>query len=251
MKWRVPKKSSLTETSVPNEPLPRAVITGASAGIGRAIAAHLLATGWQVAGLDRSARTLDHPAYDHHRIDLGDAPAVQVLAAALPARALVHAAGFMHTGRLDELDLAAGQSMWQLHVQAASALAQAWLPHLQAAGRSGAGGRVVFIGSRVSQGFPGRGQYAAAKAALVAMARSWAAEWAGQGITFNVVSPAATATGLLDAASRASSPPKMPPMGRLIQPEEVAALVAYLLSPPAAPLTGQEITLCGGSSLAQ
>ena len=233
------------------EHLPRAVVTGASAGIGRAIAAQLLDGGWQVAGLDRSAGTLNHPAYAHHLIDLGDDAAIQTLANTLPAQALVHAAGFMHTARLDALDLPAGQAMWQLHVQAAAALAQAWLPHLREAGRNGRGGRVVFIGSRISQGFPGRGQYAAVKAALVAMARSWAAEWASEGITFNVVSPAATATGLLDAAARASSPPKLPPMGRLIQPEEVAALVTYLLSPPAAPLTGQELTLCGGSSLAQ
>lgn len=77
------------------------------------------------------------------------------------------------------------------------------------------------------------------------MARSWAAEWAGQGITFNVVSPAATATGLLGAASRASSPPKTPPMGRLIQPEEVAALVAYLLSPPAAPSPARRLPFAG------
>lgn len=238
-----------------NEPLPQAVVTGASAGIGRAIAAHLLATGWQVAGLDRNPATLDHPTYHHHLIDLGDQAAIERLARQVPAQALVHAAGFMHAAGLEALDLDAGQAMWQLHVQAATALAQAWLAHLQEAGRTGAqtgaGGRVVFIGSRISQGFPGRGQYAAVKAALVAMARSWAAEWASQGITFNVVSPAATATAMMDAASRASSPPKLPPMGRLIQPEEVAALVAYLLSPAAAAMTGQELTLCGGASLAQ
>ncbi len=238
------------ETSGLNKAAPRAVVTGASAGIGHAIVTHLLESGWQVAGLDRSAAGIEHPAYKHHRIDLLDTQAVNALAPELAAQALVHAAGFMHTGRLGELKPDEGMAMWQLHVQTAAVLAQAWLGHLQQAARAGAGGRVVLIGSRVSQGFPGRSQYAAAKAALVAMARSWAAEWASQGITFNVVSPAATATAMLQAATRTNSPPQLPPLGRLIAPEEVAALVGYLLSPAAAPLTGQEIALCGGASLA-
>jgi NAD(P)-dependent dehydrogenase (short-subunit alcohol dehydrogenase family) len=55
-----------------------------------------------------------------------------------------------------------------------------------------------------------------------------------------VVSPAAATAMAADPA---------PPMGRLIRADEVAALVAYLLSPPAAPITGQEIRICGGSSL--
>lgn len=234
-----------------NESPRRVVVTGASAGIGRAIASQLLNTGWQVIGLDRSAASLPHPAYIHELIDLLDGAAVDDLAARTPAQALVHAAGFMHTAGLGDLDLDAGQAMWHLHVQAASALAQAWLPHLLQAGHNDGGGRVVLIGSRISQGFPGRSQYAAAKAALVALARSWAAEWASQGITFNVVSPAATATAMLQASTRSDSPPRLPPIGRMIQPEEVAALVAYLLSPAAAALTGQEIMLCGGASLAQ
>ena len=112
-------------------------------------------------------------------------------------------------------------------------------------------GRVVLIGSRVAAGKAGRSQYAATKAALIALARSWAAEVAPRGVTVNVVSPAATATAMLDDPKRASEAPVLPPIGRLIQPEEVAALVSFLLSTHAAAITGQDIQICGGSSLAR
>ena len=54
---------------------------------------------------------------------------------------------------------------------------------------------------------------------------------------------------MLHDPGRASSPPRLPPIGRLIEPLEVAALVAYLLGPHAGAITGQELTLCGGASL--
>jgi NAD(P)-dependent dehydrogenase (short-subunit alcohol dehydrogenase family) len=54
---------------------------------------------------------------------------------------------------------------------------------------------------------------------------------------------------MLDDPNRASVTPKLPPIGRLIQPEEIAALVSFLLSPAAAAITGQDIQICGGSSL--
>lgn len=112
-----------------------------------------------------------------------------------------------------------------------------------------AGGRLIAIGSRTSRGAAGRSQYVATKAALVGMVRSWAAELAPRGITANVVAPGATQTPMLSAPGRQTSPPKMPPMGRLIASEEVAAMVNYLLSAEAAPITGQELVLCGGASL--
>jgi NAD(P)-dependent dehydrogenase (short-subunit alcohol dehydrogenase family) len=69
------------------------------------------------------------------------------------------------------------------------------------------------------------------------------------GVTVNVVSPAATQTSMLEDPARAGSAPRLPPIGRLIQPQEIASLVGYLLSPPAAAITGQDIQVCGGASL--
>jgi NAD(P)-dependent dehydrogenase (short-subunit alcohol dehydrogenase family) len=135
--------------------------------------------------------------------------------------------------------------MWQLHVDALMRMADVLVPRMKQAGR----GRVVLVGSRVARGMAERSQYAATKAALVALARSWAAEVVANGVTVNVVSPAATATAMLDDPARKTAAPRVPPIGRLIQPQEIAALVAYLLSPDAAAITGQEIQICGGASL--
>lgn len=224
-----------------------AVVTGASSGIGRTIAEHLLAQGWQVLGLDRSPPAIEHPQFESVVADLGDAADIAALRARLSgAHALVHAAGLLRVGKLGSLDLAAGELMWRVHVQAAVALAEAIVPAMVTRGT----GRVVLIGSRVAHGMPGRSQYAATKAALIALARSWAAEVAASGVTVNVVSPAATETAMVRDTARAASAPRLPPIGRLIQPSEIAATVAFLLSPEAAAITGQELTVCGGSSLA-
>ena len=229
-------------------PLAHAVVTGSSSGIGRAIAESLLAAGWQVSGLDVAQPAIVQAGFTPVPVDLADGADIARAAARLPAvDALVHAAGVLRVGPLGQLDHAGGELMWRLHVDAATRLADAIVPAMAARGQ----GRVVFIGSRVAQGMPGRGQYAATKAALIALARSWAAEVAGQGVTVNVVSPAATATGMLNDPARAGSAPRLPPIGRLIEPGEIAALVGYLLSPSAAAITGQDIAICGGSSLSR
>lgn len=222
---------------------PHALVTGASSGIGAAIVERLLQDGWRVTGISRRPATFDHPAFEHLSLDLADVETIAAAVADLAPSALVHAAGLLKVAPLGSLDHDDGAAMWRLHVDVAERLANALAPRLPQ------GGRIIFIGSRTASGAAGRGQYAATKAALVALARSWASELAPRGITVNVVAPAATETPMLTDPTRATVAPKLPPIGRFIQPEEVAAAVAFLLSGEAAAITGQQLVICGGSSL--
>ncbi|HSV34518.1 MAG TPA: SDR family oxidoreductase [Ramlibacter sp.] len=224
----------------------RAVVTGSSSGIGLAVAQALLSQGWHVLGFDIAPPRAEHANFSPVRVDLCDGDAAEAAARdAGSVHALVHAAGVLRVGPLEALHPADGELMWRLHVAAITRIAGVLVPAMALA----RDGRVVLIGSRVARGIAGRSQYAATKAALVSLARSWAAEVVASGVTVNVVSPAATQTAMLDDPARRATPPKLPPLGRLIQPGEIASLVAYLLSPAAAAITGQEIQICGGASL--
>lgn len=228
-------------------PQQRALVTGSSSGIGLAIVRRLLANGWQVVGIDIAPTEFEHPCFVHHTADLRD-PAATATAtrAAGTLQALVHAAGVLRVAPLGAMRPEDASLMWQLHVEAISRIANIVLPAMQLQGS----GRMVMIGSRVAHGMAGRSQYAATKAALISLARSWGAETVASGVTVNVVSPAATETAMLTDPVRTKVPPKLPPLGRLIQPQEIAALVAFLLSADAAAITGQDIQICGGASLA-
>ena len=102
---------------------------------------------------------------------------------------------------------------------------------------------------RIVQADMARSQYAATKAAMIGMTRSWAAELMPRRITVNVLAPGPTDTPFLHHPSRALTPPKVPPLGRFVQVEEVAALAAFLLGPHGGAMTGQNLVMCAGASL--
>ncbi|GAB7071327.1 SDR family oxidoreductase [Mycobacterium hodleri] len=221
-----------------------AVVTGASSGIGAAVVTRLLTEGWHVIGMSRRAAHFDHDRFTWLEVDLDDFARLGAQARELGAvDAVVHAAGVQHSAPLGDLDSERGLQMWRVHVGAAEVLVNALAPRL----RDGA--RVVLVGSRTMTGNAGKSQYVATKSALTGMARSWAAELVDRRITVNVVAPGPTDTPMLADPGRAHTPPKLPPLGRFIQPDEVAGLVGFLLGPDGRNVTGQAIVQCAGASL--
>jgi NAD(P)-dependent dehydrogenase (short-subunit alcohol dehydrogenase family) len=222
---------------------PRALVTGCSSGIGAAVVDRLLAGNWEVIGVSRStpppragARWLS--------ADLTDVAAVPaVLADVGHLDAVVHAAGVQRSARLGSLSAADGALMWRLHVDAATAVVDAVIDRVRD------GGRIVVMGSRTATGVAGKSQYAATKAALLGLTRSWAMELAGRRVTVNVVAPGPTDTPMLTDPGREATPPQPPPLGRFVRPAEVAALTAFLLGPEGGMITGQQLVMCGGASL--
>lgn len=221
-----------------------ALVTGCSSGIGETICLTLLAQGWKVTGLARRETHFPHARFTGIALDITDTAKLAAILEKMPCPdAVIHAAGMMKAAPLGELDPQASEALWKLHIGVAEILADRLVDKMPD------GGRIVLLGSRTSSGVAGRSQYVATKSAMTGMARSWAAELAPRGITVNIVAPGATQTPMLDNPRRQSSPPKLPPIGRFIQPQEVADLVCYLLSPSAAAITGQQLIICGGASL--
>lgn len=226
---------------------PVAVISGASSGIGEATARRFRSDGWHVLGVDIKHPGDDSPCHGSVIADLATIEGIEAAETALRdcrATAFVHAAGVMRADD-EATDADAGRGLWCLHVGAAARLSRALIAEMPE-GR----GRVVLVSSRAAQGRAGRGYYAASKAALDGLARSLALEHVSRGITINVVAPAATDTPQLRDPARSSASVRPLPIGRVIGPGEVAAVIAFLASAEAGAITGQTIYQCGGASLA-
>jgi NAD(P)-dependent dehydrogenase (short-subunit alcohol dehydrogenase family) len=221
-----------------------AVITGASSGIGAATVRRLLCDGWHVTGMSRRDPQIDDARFSWTSIDLGDLDELRSRASEIGAvNAVVHAAGLQRSAPLGALKVEDGLDMWRIHVAAAEVLVDALADRIRD------GGRVVLVGSRTMTGNAGKSQYATTKSALTGMARSWAAELVDRSITANVVAPGPTDTPMLADPARRSTPVKLPPMGRLIDPDEVAVLIGFLVGPHGRSITGQAIVQCAGASL--
>ena len=221
-----------------------ALVTGVSSGIGHAVADRLLGLGWRVVGVSRRRPDLPEPGCRWISADLSDpgAPA-EIAARAGRLDAVVHAAGLQFSAPLGRLDHDHGELRWRLHIDAPTRLINALVGGLPD------GSRIVLIGSRTAAGVAGKSQYAATKSALTGLARSWAIELAPRRITVNVVAPGPTATAMLADPNRAATPPRLPALGRFVEPVEVAGLTAFLLGDEGGSITGQHLVICGGASL--
>lgn len=163
---------------------------------------------------------------------------------------LINNAGVTITGAVTELD--AEQVMAGLRINQLGPLLG--LKHVVPALRRNGGGSIVNIGSEAGvRGTPGASAYSGSKAAIAAMTRSAAAELAGEGIRVNAVIPGIIDTPMIERAAGAGAAAKMGglvPLGRVGQPEDVAAAVVFLLSKQASFITGAELVVDGGRTVA-
>jgi NAD(P)-dependent dehydrogenase (short-subunit alcohol dehydrogenase family) len=247
-----------------------AVVTGAASGIGADSCRDMLANGWTVHGLDRSAEGLEEVArasqaapgrFIAHACDVSDADQVARAFAAVAADspavdALVCSAGIFRTGPLMAMQEADFDALFAINTKGAWLAARAALPLLTQAASPDAPARIVFVASIAAlRPKVGGGAYAASKAALTHMARVLAVELAGQGILVNAVAPSTVDTPMTrklaaDAGHNGYSVSGVSPIGRVAQPADVTNVIRFLLSAEASYVTGAILPIDGGTSAA-
>lgn len=232
---------------------PVSVITGASKGIGFALAQLLHGEGHKVIGLARS-KPAEFPG-EFIEVDLADTAHTQKTADHIAQshghiHHLINNVGLVKPAKLGEVTLADFDAVMNLNLKPALILTQAFLPVM----KQQRYGRIVNISSLVTLGIVERTSYAAAKSALISFTRSWALELASDGITVNAVAPGPTETELFRKNNPAGSAGEARylsavPMARLAKPEEIAAAIAFFLHPASGIITGQTLHADGGASI--
>ncbi|WP_374568839.1 SDR family NAD(P)-dependent oxidoreductase [Ideonella sp.] len=243
-----------------------AFITGASRGIGAAIARALAQDGWTLTLTGREAPAALAAELGAFAVAMDQTDAGSVAAAFEAARAaqgplvaLVNNAGAVETAPFAKTSPAQWQRMLDVNLTGPFLCCQAALPDLKAAG---AEGRIVNIASTAAlKGYAYVSAYVAAKHGLLGLTRTLALELAKDGVTVNAVCPGYTETDIVrdgiakvvaktgrsEAEARAGFT-QANPQGRLVQPDEVAATVRWLCSAGAGAVNGQAIAVCGGET---
>jgi NAD(P)-dependent dehydrogenase (short-subunit alcohol dehydrogenase family) len=238
-----------------------AIVVGAGSGIGRAAAEFLAGEGVAVGCLDRdgaaaaeTARRIEGSGAKSIAVtgDVTDertiAPAIDRIVAALGSlEALVNCAGI--TGKTNvkghEVDLADFDAVYRINLRGALVVAQAVLPRMLAQNY----GRILHVASIAGkEGNAGMAAYSASKAGLIGLVKSMAKDYAETGVTINALAPAVIQTPLVDALPQATidyMTAKIP-MRRCGTLEEVAAMIAWIVSPACSFTTGFTFDLSGG-----
>ncbi|HBP28952.1 MAG: SDR family NAD(P)-dependent oxidoreductase [Advenella sp.] len=231
-----------------------AVVTGGSAGIGAAICNSLLERGMEVISLARRSPEFSHPRLQTRSVDLLDRGAVREVARDVadtyPVSHFVHNAGVIRPNLIEQVSDEDMDALSQLHLTSALTLTQAFIPSM----KKNKYGRIVLISSRGALGLQTRTAYAATKAGMIGMGRTWALELAGFGITVNVVAPGPIASDMFydviePGSEREKSLAAAIPVGRIGMPDDVAQAVAFFCSAASGFVTGQVLYVCGGSSI--
>lgn len=228
---------------------PVAVVTGASAGIGRACVDELRRTGWLVAGLD--LRRGEHADLDLV-VDVSDEAAVHAAVREVGAQlgrvtAVVSAAGHVEEVPIARVTEAAVHRMLAVHLGGLVHLCRAALPDMIGSG----GGAVVAVASELAlTGGDNASHYVMAKGALIGLIRSLAAELSDASVLVNAVAPGPTDTAMLGEGTIWRDPSYLDtlPARALVQPEEIAVTTAFLLSGQDA-LTGQVVSPNAGTAI--
>ncbi|MDQ2139149.1 SDR family oxidoreductase [Alcaligenaceae bacterium B3P038] len=230
------------------------LVTGGSQGIGRAVVMRLLSDGYRVVNFDLVPPAHTAPGEDFSEVDLVDGAALDAALSALltkhPVVRLVNNAGIVRPAPIERAtadDLAAVSA---LNLLAPLRLLQGLLPAMREAGF----GRVVNISSRAALGKLERSVYAATKAGLHGMTRTWALELGAYGVTVNAVGPGPIATDLFERVNPLGHPNTEKirnaiPVKRMGTAEDVAHAVASLIDDRAGFITGQVLYVCGGMTV--
>lgn len=234
-----------------------AVVTGAASGIGLTVARHFAERGARVIGVDLAERVVDLmadlPGSGHLGIakDLtAPAAAGQVFEAVLAMvgtpHILVNSAGIALLDPATDVSAERWQSTIDVNLSASFYMAQAAGRLMLEAGY----GRIINLASQAAVvGLDQHAAYCASKAAIVGLTRVLSLEWARRGVTVNAVSPTVVETPLglkAWAGEKGEKAKAQIPVGRFAQPEEVAALIAFLASDAAAMITGENVLIDGG-----